>query len=339
MFSKMRKWISLLAAAAILGSSLLVGGCGLLLPEEEDELQPPLMQPATIEYKTQEVTRGTLIQQLRMSGTFYPETMRSISFEKQGGRLKTMHAKNGQTVKTGDLLAELNAESLESQIRIQKLEVEKSQLSVDQLVANGADTYSLKKARLSLQQVKYQLEDLQRQLENTRIYAPIDGEIVYVITTAIGEYVNAYQTVVKVADTSSLILMTSASDAGSLPIGAIVTVEFQKQELTGEIVANPTTLMNDPIEELRKAALIRIQGSMPESVELGSDARIIYVQEKRENVLVLPRTLINLMSGRRYVNVLEDGVRVEKDVEVGLTTDTEAEIIKGLEEGDLVIVN
>ena len=45
------------------------------------------------------------------------------------------------------------------------------------------------------------------------------------------------------------------------------------------------------------------------------------------------------MSGRRYVNVLEDGVRVEKDVEIGLQTDTEAEIINGLEEGDLVITN
>ena len=45
------------------------------------------------------------------------------------------------------------------------------------------------------------------------------------------------------------------------------------------------------------------------------------------------------MSGRRYVNVLEDGVRVEKDVEIGLMTDTEAEIIKGIDEGDLVIVN
>jgi hypothetical protein len=78
---------------------------------------------------------------------------------------------------------------------------------------------------------------------------------------------------------------------------------------------------------------------MPDDIKLGSSVRITYVEEERNDVLVLPRNRINLMSGRRYVNVLEDGVRVEKDVEVGLMTDTEAEIINGLEEGDLVITN
>jgi UDP-3-O-[3-hydroxymyristoyl] glucosamine N-acyltransferase len=104
-------------------------------------------------------------------------------------------------------------------------------------------------------------------------------------------------------------------------------------------VANPSTLFNDPDERLRKAAIIKISAMLPEKVKLGSHARITFVQDIRENVIILPRSQINLMSGRRYVNVLEDGVRVEKDVEIGLMTDTEAEIIKGLDEGDLVIVN
>ncbi len=339
MFGKIRKWISLLAVSAIVGSCLLTSGCSLLMPEEEEALLPPLMQPATIAYKTQEVTRGTLIQQLKMSGSFYPEKISSLSFEKQSGRLKAIYVTNGQAVKAGDLLAELNTETLQSQIRIQQLEVEKSELSVAQQVANNADTYTVKKAKLSLQQAKYQLEDLQKQLKAMQIFAPIDGEVIYVISTAAGESIAAYQTVVKVADTSSLILRTTASNASELPIGAKVAIEFKKMELTGEVVANPTTLLNDPNESMRKSALIRIEGQLPADAELGSDARITFVQDKRENVLVLPRTLINLMSGRRYVNVLEDGVRVEKDVEVGLTTDTDAEIVKGLNEGDQIIVS
>jgi hypothetical protein len=44
------------------------------LPVEEEELAPPLMQPAKIEYKTEPAQRGTLIQQLRLSGSFSPKS-------------------------------------------------------------------------------------------------------------------------------------------------------------------------------------------------------------------------------------------------------------------------
>ena len=334
----MKKAISLAAILCILAAGVLLGGCNFF-PTEEEELAPPLMQPAKIEYKTEPVALGTLIQQVRMTGSFYAENTKALTFESQGGRLKEMHVRLGDSVKAGDLLVELDSGNIEYDIRMQEIEVEKTEISISQLKANRADKYSIRRANLELEQQQMRLAELVRQLEATRIVSPIDGEITYNISTSVGEWVNAYQIVCKVADTSTLVLITRSDKAGDLPIGAIVSVEFQKQELIGEVVANPSTLFNDPDENLRKCAIIKLTDGIPEKAALGSDARIVYVQERREDVIVLPRTQINLMSGRRYVNVLEDGVRVEKDVEVGLTTDTEAEIIKGLAVGDLVIVN
>ncbi|HBP37595.1 MAG TPA: efflux transporter periplasmic adaptor subunit [Clostridiales bacterium] len=333
-----RTYAKLLVLLLIMAACLLPSACSLL-PEEEEELAPPLVQPATIAYKTEAVTRGTLISELKMGASFVPEIQESLSFQKQGGRLKKVYVKYGQDIKAGDLLAELDAESLLSAIRIQEINVEKSQLALSKLQTDGASSYDIKIARLNLKQQQYSLDDMNQQYAATQIFAPFDGEVVYATSASSGDYINAYQTVVKVANTTALLLVTTADDASDLPIGAMVSVEFQKQVLTGEVVANPTTLFNDPIESLRDAAIIRIQGDNPKEAEMGDSARIIYVIEKRENVLILKRSLINLMSGRRYVNVLEDGVRVEKDVEIGLQTDTEAEIVNGLEEGDLVIVN
>lgn len=331
-------FLSISLACLVAVSSLLFSGCNLL-PAEEDELAPPLVKPASIEYKTDAVERGTLIQQLRMSGTFMAESQRSLSFEKQGGRLKAIHVKSGQDVKAGDLIAELDAESLEYDISIQEIELQKSQLALDQQKANGADQYSIKRAQLDLKQAALRLEDMQKQLAATRILSPIDGKVVYLTSVSLGEYVNAYQTVAKIADITSLILYTSSNDAALLPIGAKVELEIDDAFYDGEVVANPSTLYNDPDENMQKAALINLTGDRPTDIKLGTDARIVYIQEQRDNALILPRTQINLLSGRRYVNVLEDGVRVEKDVEVGLMTETEVEIIKGLDEGDLVIIN
>jgi membrane fusion protein, macrolide-specific efflux system len=66
---------------------------------------------------------------------------------------------------------------------------------------------------------------------------------------------------------------------------------------------------------------------------------IHYIKQKRENVLIVSRSYINTMSGRYYVNVLEDGVRVERDIEIGLMTATEVEIVDGIDEDDLIIIN
>jgi membrane fusion protein, macrolide-specific efflux system len=333
-----QKGISILTTLVILAVSLLAAGCNLL-PIEEEQLAPPLMKPAKIEYKTKAIERGTLIMQLQLFGSFYSKTQESLSFEQQGGRVKAIHAKLGQIVKTGDLIAELDSASLEIQIQLQEIEVEKANLAITQLRANRADSYSVKRAKLDLEQQQIRLQELQRQLDATRIFAPIDGEVVYVISLSIGEYVNAYQLVAKIANRKELILVSTYDKAGTMPIGSIVDVEFEKTKLVGEVTDNASTLYNNADENLHEAAIITIQGTLPAAVVMGSSARIIFVQDKRENVLILPRTQVNQMNGRRYVNVLEDGVRVEKDVEVGLTTDTEIEIVSGLIEGDLVIIN
>lgn len=319
-------------------SAGLTASCSFL-PEEEEILAPPLMEPATIEYRTRPVERGTLVQEVRMSGSFNPETQQALAFEKQGGRIREVHVKAGEIVAEGDLLIELDSENLEFQIMLQEIEVEKAELGISQLRSANADRYAVRRAELDLRQQEIRLDDLHKQLEATKMYAPFAGSVTYISSQNVGDYVAAYQIVARIADISSLVLVTTSDRAQDLPIGAEVDVEYNREVYKGEVIANPSSMFNDPDERLRRAAIIRLKDDIPDDIRLGSDARITYVQEEREDVLIVSRNHINLMSGRRYVNVLEDDIRVEKDVEIGLMTDTQAEIISGLEEGDLIIVN
>lgn len=43
------------------------------------------------------------------------------------------------------------------------------------------------------------------------------------------------------------------------------------------------------------------------------------------------------IGGRTYVNVLKNGIRQERDVEIGIGTPTEVEIRQGLAVGELII--
>jgi len=50
------------------------------------------------------------------------------------------------------LIAELDSQSLASQVRFQEIEVEKSRLTLSQLKSTGSDSFSIRRAELDLEQ-------------------------------------------------------------------------------------------------------------------------------------------------------------------------------------------
>ena len=55
--------------------------------------------------------------------------------------------------------------------------------------------------------------------------------------------------------------------------------------------------------------------------------------------LWVPSTVINIGKDGSFCYVVEDGVIVKKPVETGIASDTETEIISGLEENDAVVAD
>jgi len=59
--------------------------------------------------------------------------------------------------------------------------------------------------------------------------------------------------------------------------------------------------------------------------------------DRKDNVLLVPSAVIQNRGGQSYVNVLVDGQSQSVPIETGLYSDTQTEVISGLNEGDLVI--
>ena len=56
-------------------------------------------------------------------------------------------------------------------------------------------------------------------------------------------------------------------------------------------------------------------------------------------MIVVPKTAITKYLGGYYASVMnEDGLRSERDVEVGVESSTHYEIVAGLEEGETLII-
>ncbi|MNY74706.1 multidrug efflux system subunit MdtA [compost metagenome] len=62
------------------------------------------------------------------------------------------------------------------------------------------------------------------------------------------------------------------------------------------------------------------------------------IVQKKEKAVVIPAAALRTITGRNYVQVVDDkGAKREVDVEIGMQTSTDIEIVKGLTPGQKVV--
>ncbi|MBO9600690.1 MAG: efflux RND transporter periplasmic adaptor subunit [Cohnella sp.] len=329
--------------AVLLAAAIALGGCSLL-PNEE-ALQPPLIQPAEEQFDAVEATKGDIQTFLRGNATFISANVESLSFKESGGRLKSINVKLGEEVKAGDMIAELETGDLDLQIKLQKLNVERVQLLYKQARTSGANETDLRLREIDMEREQISLGEMEKKLAKARLYSPISGTVTFVDSMKAGDYVNAFQPVVTVADPSSLQLTYAASDAKNLSAvepGMPVNLKYKGKEYSGKVLQTPSSapVVADKAKADRNATTIVMgMDNAPNGIHVGDVADITIELQKREDVIVLPRSALRAYMGRNYVQIAEGERRKEVDVEVGLTTPTEVEIVRGLEEGQKVILN
>lgn len=330
--------------AVLLMMSLALSGCALL-PVEQEVLQPPLVEPAQEQFDAVKAGKGDIQTALRGTANFVSASAANLSFKESGGRLKAIPVTQGQEVKAGDLVAEIETGDLEYQISLQKINVEKMQLLLSQAIKSSASDTDLQLRKLDLKREQMSLDDMTNRLGKSRLYSPISGVVTFVEKMNAGDYVNAYQNIVSVADPSQLQLTYVASESKELTqvkAGMPVKLKYRGAEYTGKVVQSPS---NVPIAadaakaESNAVTIYMTIDNAPADSKVGDSAEMTIDLQKRQNVIVLPRSAIRSYMNRYYVQVADGDRRKEVDVEVGLMTATDVEIVKGVEEGQQIILN
>lgn len=152
-----------------------------------------------------------------------------------------------------------------------------------------------------------------------------------------GEYLQAFQRIVRIADPTDLVFEYTGRDADEFRVGMECIVTLDDYELPGTVILTEANVPFDQREEYKDTVQI-IVPLLPREIGAGEMGVATLILARREDVLLLPRRAVQRYATRHYVNVLVNGVRVERDIEVGLETATKVEIIAGLAEGDEVVL-
>ncbi len=348
------------------------------------------------QYLTAKAARATLESTVLATGTL--QAIRQLDVgTRVTGQLKSLRAKLGDHVHAGDLLAEIDPvlpendlraaqaslANLEAQKRAATARLRKSRFELERQkgMIGGAATSrrDLESADAQLQadeasiaaldaqiaQARAQIDIAAANLGYTRITAPMDGEVVAILTQE-GQTVVAAQIVpviLKLANLDAMTVKTQISEADVIRVRVDQPVSFtilgdQDKRYFGKLravepapdnysiplaagtgassqssstsTANVAVFYNALFDVPNPEHFLRIGMTAQVSVELG-DAH---------NALTIPSSALRSKGadGRYAIRVLKPGGVVEtKQVRVGLDNFLQAEILEGLSEGEVVI--
>lgn len=375
---------------AIACMTVLLTGCSLF-PKEEPMLAPPLVEPVQVTYEVAEVTKGTITKSIKGSSTFTTVDKKELSFpETKGLRLMSFAVSNGELVKKGQVLAELDATELERSIEMARYEVEKAKLELQEaqqdnkydveearlnvvkaeMNAKVSETklaqieldqarlklaelqdpkrreLQIERAKLNVKQREMDLSSLQKRLADTKLVAPMDGVVLFVSNEQVGDEVDAYQPLVTIGDPNKLFIIYTAPEREALKDvkdGVKATIKLPDGTMEeGVVVQTPLNVPDQLPEDLKRLyqRSILIAPAKPiKGMEVGSSVVFEIVIDQQEDAVIIPIKALRAFNERQYVQVLEENVKKEVDVTVGIKTATEAEIINGLQPGQLVILD
>lgn len=335
--SNLRSFI--IGGAALVLMTFSLSGC-YLLPREEDILAPPLIEPAVVEYATQVIEKSDIQQIVKATGKFKSVDEEVLSFESRGGYISEILVSFGDKVKEGDVLIHLDDDQL-----IRDKEQAELDYEISKLVTKA--TYgSTNKKIAALREEKAQSVYLEacEQLAKAQMVAPVDGTITYMANIHVGDRVSARDKIFIISDPDNLYLVVQGSNVHEFDQGDEVTVIIDDRNHEGTyegiVLQSPTEIEENDALDFSEATTVIEVFDVPEgAIYMNTDAKVELIVATRTDTIVVNNSALESFNGRTFVYVLQDGIKVERYIEIGITTINEVEITNGLEVGDIVIIN
>jgi RND family efflux transporter MFP subunit len=318
----MRKWFwRFVVALAVLGAGAAAGWRWL--------------GPLTVEAAAPK--RGPAVQAVYGSGTVEASVMLPIA-PKLMGRLEKLLADEGQAVRQGQVLAELDNRELSASVseweaRLRFGEAQFRRASELYNSRTGTQT-ALDQARNEFDTAKAALDRAKRQLAEMTLTAPADGTIIR-RDGEIGQLIKAGDAIFWLSCCAGL-RITAEIDEEDINIvkpGQRVLIRadaFAERVFDGKVAE--ITPKGDPVARSFRVR-IALPADTPLMIGMTTDCNVI-VGERRDALLIPPNAV-----AEGKVWLVRDGKLVRRPVSLGVAGDRQVEVRSGLGATDLVVLN
>lgn len=258
-------------------------------------------------------------------------------------KVVAVHFDDGDTVKAGQLLVELDAR--EEQARVQELKFRLAEASrqyqrlQDLRKQNAASAQQVEAQDVVVKEIVAALEVAETLLAQKRVLAPFDGRL-GIRQVSVGSLVTPGQQITTLDDITPIKLDFNVPELffASLAVGQTVTAisgAYPEHEFKGTIRS-----IDSRVDPLTRSILIRAE--VANSAGLLRPGMLLRVQLLRsvDTVMQLPERAIVPLDSRHFVYVLnDDNTASQRQVEIGRRRPGMVEVVGGLDVGERVITD
>lgn len=199
-------------------------------------------------------------------------------------------------------------------------------------------TYNVVLVEQDVARNQAKVDAIQHQLAATRLVAPFTGSVV-AVQVHVGDALNPGNTVFTLASSADPFVAVDVTDRdlGNLQKGQKASVLLDGS--AGPAVDGSLVEIVDSVSAGRTAHVAHFKVAWANGVPpFGAVADVQVTTNHKDGVLLVPKKAVREAGGRHYVQYQDASGRKVATVEVGITSDTDVEIVSGLTEGQLVYV-
>jgi RND family efflux transporter MFP subunit len=232
-----------------------------------------------------------------------------------------------------------NARKLFRAGQISREEYEKAGRELEMvLIESGEMKDEILSATKTLTQKEIAVKEAQLTLEKTKIRAPFSG-IVFDIQVSPQEHVttgNELFTLVNI-DKIQVQARVLESEIGKMQVGREVDLKFSAYP--GKVFKGKVKAISPIINPEDRTCKVTIEVANPEEeIKPGMHTDVEIAAEIYTDRLLIPQDAVLVRTGRKLAFVVEEGIAKWRYIDVGLENEDYAEILDGVKEGEVVII-
>lgn len=262
------------------------------------------------------------------------------------GRIVRINFREGQTVRRGTSLVELDASVLDAEIAQTRAELalarSNSQRTDDLHAKNFVSERARDEARSNLQVIEARLALAQARRDRSVIRAPFNG-VVGIRQVAVGDYVREGADLVSIEDSRSVKIDFRLPERYLPQVRSGQKLAVTLDALPGKSIDATVDVIDPQVDANGRSFLVRARAGNAEGLlRNGMFARVRLVLDTRNNAILVPEeAIVSAVTPRGNANFVykvagDKATRVP--VQLGLRRDAKVEVRGALASGDAVVI-
>jgi len=291
--------------------------------------------------RVEPITCGTIASRYILPGKIEPWERVVLSAE-IGGRVEAFEIEANDPVTKGQVVALIDSEALRAQHEASHIRYEESVRVCDRLERlfelKNVTEDDIDKARSAMRLTEAQLRMSQVELEKSKVISPLRG-LVNKKFVEKGEFVNKGEPMAEIVVLENLKFIVDVSErmVGHIDDKTEVSVSIESLSMDSiPAKVHRVALVGDALTHTFRVELA-LNGNHP-GIKPGMLGRATFVEQRLEDVLIVPLFAVVSRGGGQFVFVAHSGRAEARKVDLGIVDGDLVQIKNGLAIGDRVVV-